>query len=365
MPLAMLLPLGAILLGVGYSSYRIWMILPTMLWGKVLALGLWLLPMVLFIVMLLRPGLPLWLERTCYTLGSSWIFVMMYVVMAFLLLDLGRLIWPDLRPLLNASLSGTLGVALVITAIFIYGNAHYHSKVRVPLTIELDKPLYRELKVIGLSDLHLGYTIGRGELAQWVDMINAEKPDLILIAGDLVDGAIRPLMADSVYLELNRLQAPLGVYACLGNHEYIGGEADAEAFISRTGIRLLRDEAVLVDDSFYIVGRDDRTNAARQSIESLVSALDSTKPILVLDHRPYELERAEAAGVDFQLSGHTHRGQVFPVSLVVDQLYEISHGYLRKGGTQFYVSSGLGIWGGKFRIGTQSEYAVLTLKGKP
>ena len=83
-----------------------------------------------------------------------------------------------------------------------------------------------------------------------------------------------------------------------------------------------------------------------------------------MDHQPYHLERAEAAGVDFQLSGHTHRGQVFPINLVTDMVYEKSWGYLQKGNTHIYVSSGIGLWGGKFRIGTQSEYLVLEISGK-
>ena len=114
-----------------------------------------------------------------------------------------------------------------------------------------------------------------------------------------------------------------------------------------------------------MVGRDDRTNDAnRKSIKELTKDLDNTKPILLMDHQPYHLDRTAAAGVDFQLSGHTHRGQIFPINLVTDNVYEKSHGYLQKGNTHIYVSSGLGLWGGKFRIGSQSEYLVLTISGK-
>ena len=139
----------------------------------------------------------------------------------------------------------------------------------------------------------------------------------------------------------------------------------SESFIKKAGIRLLKDEAVLVNDAFYVVGRDDRTNEVnRKSVVELTNGLDHSKPILLMDHQPYHLDRTEAAGVDFQLSGHTHRGQIFPINIVTDYVYEKSHGYLKKGNTHIYVSSGIGLWGGKFRIGTQSEYLVLEISGK-
>lgn len=129
-------------------------------------------------------------------------------------------------------------------------------------------------------------------------------------------------------------------------------------------IKLLRDKTVLIDSLFYIVGRDDKTNPHRKNLDQLMTGVDKTKPVFLLDHQPYNLEEAEQNGVDFQFSGHTHRGQVWPISLITDAIYEDSYGSLKKGGTNIYVSSGIGIWGGKFRIGTQSEYVVITLKGK-
>ncbi|MDO4715407.1 MAG: hypothetical protein Q4A44_03910 [Bacteroidales bacterium] len=139
----------------------------------------------------------------------------------------------------------------------------------------------------------------------------------------------------------------------------------SEELLRDAGIRLLIDQAVLVDSSFYIVGRDDAMNNSRQTISSLIQGLDSTKPIFLLDHQPRHLEQAEAAGVDLQISGHTHAGQVWPISWGVKAIYEQSHGYLRKGNTHFYVTSGIGLWGGKFRLGTQSEYVVIELGGRP
>ena len=193
-----------------------------------------------------------------------------------------------------------------------------------------------------------------------MQLINAERPDLILIAGDLVDGDVRPVLEDRLAELVNQLEAP--IYACLGNHEYLGGEAREKGFIRQTKIQLLQDSVATFEDKLYIIGRDDATNRRRRSLRELTAGLDRTRPILLLDHQPHHLEEAEQAGIDLQLSGHTHRGQVFPINLIVDQLYERSHGYHRRGATQYYVSSGIGIWGGKYRIGTQSEYAVISLR---
>jgi hypothetical protein len=216
--------------------------------------------------------------------------------------------------------------------------------------------------------LHLGYHNTRKELARWVDMINAEKPDFILIAGDLIDGSIRPLNEERMAEEFHRLQAP--VYACLGNHEHFGGDANARQFYQDAGIHLLIDEAAVIDSAIVIIGRDDRSNFRhRKSVDDLMgssrlSPHASHLYSIVLDHQPYDLDRAEKAGVDFQLSGHTHRGQVWPISWITDAIYECSWGPYQRGDTQYYVSSGLGLWGGKFRIGTQSEYVVANIRGE-
>lgn len=316
----------------------------------------------MFVGFLSRDVLPIWLLRPLVVYGTSWIFIFLYTLMAMFLLSILRLI-PMLRPHLFDNRGVVVLLGGVITSIFIYGNWHYHRKERVALDLKIDKPLNTRLKIVALSDMHLGYTIGKNEVARWVDMINQEDADLVFIAGDLVDGDIRPVLEAGMQHELSRLRARLGIYAILGNHEYIGREAREGSVFSQTPIKLLRDEAILINNSFYIVGRDDRTNPDRLPLAQLLEDLDSTKPILLLDHQPYNLGESARLGVDLQLSGHTHRGQVFPVNLLVDRIYEQSHGYLRKGKSHFYVSSGLGIWGGKYRIGTQSEYVVITLQG--
>ena len=162
--------------------------------------------------------------------------------------------------------------------------------------------------------------------------------------------------------EFHRFKAP--VYACLGNHEHFGGDANARQFYQDAGIHLLIDEAAVIDSAIVVIGRDDRMNRHRKSLDSLMAAAKVQSFTIVLDHQPHNLEQAEQSGIDFQLSGHTHRGQVWPISWITDAIYECSWGSYQRGDTQYYVSSGLGLWGGKFRIGTQSEYVVATIKGE-
>lgn len=357
-----LLSLLLMLAGVGYSAWRLAMLaplIPVLRWVVALV---WVACFVLGVLSLIyRNELSVAVTRYAYPLMTSWIIYLLYAVMLLAAIDLLRLI-PALRPLLAPSWPLAGAFVLGMVGIFAWGSRTYSKKVRVPLDIQVEKPLARPLKIVGLSDLHLGYTIGKEELQGWVDLVNAEQPDLVLIAGDLVDGDVRPVIEEAMAEALNKIEAP--IYACLGNHEYIGGEAQQRQFLSRTKVQLLRDSVALVGDAVYIIGRDDETNAGRKSLQQLTAGLDPTKPILLLDHQPHHLEQAERAGIDFQLSGHTHRGQVFPINLIVDRMYEQAHGYHRRGATQYYVSSGIGIWGGKYRIGTQSEYVVIDLHGK-
>ena len=353
----MVLPILAIV----YIAWHVWAILPFSGLWKSLIIGL---GVMCFLLMFLNfgrkfEGMPLPVAQMAYEVGTSSIFVMMYLVILFLVLDLGRLVRLVPKSLLYDNWQMALGIFVFIFGIFLYGNLHYKNKVRVALELKSSKPLPRDYKVVMASDLHLGYHNPRKELARWVDLINAEEPDFILIAGDIIDGSMRPLKEEKMAEEFHRLKAP--VYACLGNHEHYAGDSDARQFYKDAGIHLLIDDAVVIDSALTVIGRDDVTNRRRKTVEDLVVPYKGLYTI-VLNHQPYSLERAEKAGVDFQLSGHTHRGQVWPISWITDHVYECSWGSYQRGNTQFYITSGIGLWGGKFRIGTQSEYVVATIR---
>ena len=263
-----------------------------------------------------------------------------------------------------------LGFMIGFIALLMFcGYLKYQWKVRVELPIQTyktvgDSTINKSLRIVAISDLHLGYGIGKKEFEEWINTINAENPDIVIIAGDIIDNSVRPLNEGYFAESFRKIKAPLGIYACLGNHEYISGLSQSLDFLNKTGIHLLRDSVSEIDSSFYIVGRDDRSNPGRKPLKELVANLDKSKTIIMLDHQPYNLEESEANGIDFQFSGHTHQGQVWPISLITKKIYERDHGFIKKGNTNIYVSSGIGIWGGKFRIGTQSEYVVVDINKK-
>ena len=363
MMLFLLLPLAALV----YLSWHIWVMLPVAGWLKLLVIAIGVVSFALLFLTFRRAfdGLPLWVARMGYEVGTSSLIVLLYLVMLFLVLDLGRLVRLVPKAYLYHNGYMSVGILVFMLGLFVYANLHYQHKERVALDLKTAKPLAKDYKIVMASDLHIGYHNPRKELARWVDMMNAEQPDLILIAGDIIDGSMRPVMEERMAEEFRRLKAP--VYACLGNHEFYAGVPEARQFYRDAGIHLLIDESTVIDSSLVIIGRDDRTNMRRKPVKDLVkvqrSQLNVQSPYtIVLDHQPYNLDRTEKAGVDFQLSGHTHRGQVWPVSWITDHVYECSWGSHQRGATRYYVSSGIGIWGGKFRIGTQSEYVVATLQ---
>lgn len=353
-----------VLCALGYVLWHVWCLLPLakpLKWLAVLLMAAIIVSMFLFLGGKLDT-MPLNMASMMYEVSTSSIIVLLYLVIIFFLMDVARCCHLLPYSFFHESWISTLSILGLLTALLLGGNIKYRHKVRVPIELTTDKPIGREYKMVMVSDLHIGYHNRRAELARWIDLINAEKPDLVLVAGDIIDMSMRPVTEEKMAEEFKRLNAP--VYACIGNHEYYGNMPAAKRFYADAGIHLLVDEAAVVDSVITIVGRDDRTNPSRKSLDKVVgSAPDSTFTI-VLDHQPFELERAEQAGVDFQFSGHTHRGQVWPISWITDAVYECSFGPWQKGKTQFYISSGLGIWGGKFRIGTQSEYIVATLTQK-
>lgn len=356
----MLLFMGLPLLAIGYIGWHLWCLLPlSAIWKTVVIIvmaGCFLLTFANFSRS--TDGMPMPVAITCYEVANSSLIILLYLFMLFLVLDLGRLVRLLPRTLLYNNWGTTIGIVVLMTVIFTYGYFHYKHKYREDIRLTTEKSMAKPIKLVMMSDLHLGYHNRREELRRWVDMMNEEHADAILIAGDIIDMSIRPLKEEKMYEEFKRLNAP--VYACLGNHEYYSGEPDAQKFYEQAGIHLLRDSCAVVDD-LCVIGRDDRTNQHRKTLADIMKQADRSKFTILLDHQPYHLEQAERQKIDFQFSGHTHHGQVWPISWITENIYECAFGAHQRGSTRYYVSSGIGIWGGKFRIGTRSEYIVATI----
>lgn len=338
--------------------WHLWRITPGGWPLKLTVTGAFLLWMILAVFGLARTErLSISTATVLYEAGLPWMIAFLYLLLVFLAADIASLCHLLPRNFLNSSAAGLASVAGLVAVILVAGNIHYRHKYRETLTIKTEKLLEKPMTVVLASDLHLGYHNRRPELTRWVDRINAEHPDLVLFGGDILDRSVRPLLAGDYAAEFRRIAAP--VWTVLGNHEYHSDMDGALKFFSDAGIRVLRD-TVCSFKGIDVIGRDDRSNAGRMPLSSLADSLQGFT--ILLDHQPFHLEEAEEAGIDFQFSGHTHRGQVWPISWVTDAMYEKSWGHHARGKTRYYVSSGLGIWGAKIRIGTRSEYLVLHIE---
>lgn len=344
------------------------------------AVVFWFVAVSLFISIFSRNvEMPAWLQGGMYNVGSVWMVFTLYMVLALLAVDLLR----GIAALCGGQLQGfgaglrSFGFwgALAFTVLLLIGGYINYMNPKVE---EVDITVGKrgcKARIVAISDVHLGYATGKKQLQRYVELINSLSPDIILIAGDLIDNSVLPVRNLKMQEELGQLAAPGGIYMVPGNHEYISGMDEVAGFLADTPIVLLRDSVVSLPGSLYIVGRDDRSNRERLPVGQLLqkcvpageeagAQLDagSAGPVILLDHQPYGISENVSLGVDLQISGHTHRGQVWPMSLLVDRMYEQSHGYRQWGSSHVIVSSGLSLWGPPFRIGTNSDLFLINLR---
>lgn len=310
--------------------------------------------------------------------GSFWLAAMFYFLIAVVLVDLIRLtdyftgVLPDS---LNSPKAATniLGITMVVVlATLLAGYINATNPRLHSLTLDIDKPAngLKELNIAMASDIHMGTIIGPRRMAKLVKTINQMKPDIILLAGDIVDEDLAPVIRQNLGESLKSLKAPMGVYGITGNHEYIGGADAAVKYLEAHGITMLRDSVITIENAFYLAGREDRdktrfSGKSRLSLNQLLNDTDRSLPLILLDHQPFNLEKTEEAGVDLQLSGHTHHGQMWPLNYLTSAIYEVSMGYLKKGETHIYVSPGFGGWGPPVRIGNRPEVMNIKLRFRP
>ncbi|WP_386695693.1 metallophosphoesterase [Lonepinella sp. MS14435] len=229
--------------------------------------------------------------------------------------------------------------------------------------ITLDKPI-RPLRIGMASDFHLGKLFGAKQLDQLAEIFNQQKVDLILLPGDIMDDNVDAYLSQKMQPSLAKLQAPLGVYATLGNHDFFGDQQRIAEQIKQAGIKVLWDQTETINNEFVIVGRNDDLVKDRPSTAQLIQSVDTRLPIFVLDHRPTEIEQISQLPVDLLVAGHTHNGQIFPANFITKLIYRLAYGHEKIGNGHFIVTSGYGFWGVPMRLGTQSEVVIIDVKGK-
>ena len=307
-------------------------------------------------------------------MGTSWMLFLLYAGGLWLIIDmlyiLGKRVqrksWRFKDQSRKYKIITFLAPILVVVGVMAHGhNKFLHPVVQqLPVTIHKQAGNMDSVRIAVVGDLHMGWMINREHTKRFVDLIMAQEPDLILFVGDIIDSQIDPILEQRMDEELARLSAPLGVFSCTGNHEYRYDAEEKIQLLNDAGITMLRDSAVFIDSAFYIVGREDEVILNRKPIGKLLVAqgVDMTKPVIVLNHTPDDLNEEVDAGADIALYGHTHHGQAFPGNIATQIVFEVAHGYKKKGNTHVYVTSGIGLVGPQYRIGTVSEMVMMTVE---
>lgn len=330
-------------------------------------------------------------KRIMKLISNYWLGVLLYLVLAVMVAEIVRLVLclvqrKSIRKIHSEKLFAAVGsvcaVAVIVFSIWGIINARIIRVTPYEVTVDKSAGNLDSLNVVLIADLHLGYNIGITHMTKMVELVNEQDADLVVIAGDIFDNEYEALENPEELTEiLNGIEAKYGVYACYGNHDIqepilagftFGGEdgksssQEMDQFMEKSNIRLLKDEAVLIDDSFYLYGRPDYERPGlgddeRKTPEEITAKLDLAKPVIVIEHEPRELEELADAGVDVDLCGHTHDGQMFPGNLTIDLMWENACGYLKKDQMHNIVTSGVGLFGPNMRVGTRAEICPITI----
>lgn len=331
-------------------------------------------------------------KRFFVKIGNYWLGILLYTILVVGTADILHVILKRSRRINQEKLrsfkvfvvSGVIcAVGIAVLSIWGMINAGNIRTTRYEAVIQKNAGDIRQMKVVLAADLHMGYNIGCEHVKEMVDKINAEEPDLVVFAGDIFDNEYEALEEPEKLISiLKGIKSRYGIYACYGNHDikekilagftFGGGrkkqsDIRMDEFLEKAGITLLRDESVMIADSIYLYGRPDsqrpgRGIKVRRTPKEITEGMDLTKPVFVIDHQPRELKELADAGVDLDLCGHTHDGQVWPGNLTIRLMWENACGYLKKGDMHNIVTSGVGVFGPNMRVGTAAEICSVTVK---
>ena len=332
-------------------------------------------------------------QKNIQEFANSFMGVLIYMLMVTSISDIIKLILFKIFKLKNdrqkmKQFFYVVGIiaTIVVVGTSIYGLIHARNitvrnyNVKISKSIESEK---KDLKIALIADLHLGYNIGYKMMEQMVEKINNQNVDLVLIAGDIFDNS--SVTVDDIekcQKALSKLNSTDGVYAVFGNHDveerlFCGFSVQStdsdyrneemEDMLKSAGIRILDDEVTLIKDSLYIVGRKDAEKSGfgaeeRKELTTLMENVDKSKTVIVLEHEPMNLEEISDQGVDLHLSGHTHAGQFFPLTIGTSMKWLNSYGMKQVGKMTSVVTSGIGVYGPNIRIGTNSEISIVNIQ---
>ncbi|MHB1204454.1 MAG: metallophosphoesterase [Rhodospirillaceae bacterium] len=371
------------------NAYAAWRVIARWPWAEAHLAIAWFVALLFFLLQLVGPfgdrlWFPAWKKRGADALVHvlSWIsslaFGAMSVTVVYALAtDILGVVWQLIALPVDAAgfnrgllliLSGAT-LATLVVGVWQARSGPGVRTVEVPLAALPAR--FDGFKIVQISDLHVGPTIGRGYVRNVVEMANALAPDLVALTGDFADGKAADV-ADEI-APLAGLRAPEGVFFVTGNHEYFWDAAAWMAMFRKLGARVLVNEHTLIrreSDAIILAGVTDYSTRSlgpphgSDPAAALAGAPRGTARIL-LAHQPASYEAASAAGFDLQLSGHTHSGQYFPFNLMIRFFQRYYRGLNRHGDMWVYVNRGTGYWGPRLRAGVPSEITLLVLRRKP
>ena len=293
-------------------------------------------------------------------IGSLWLGALAIALAVFLLELAFSLLFPHQRRLLVLA---ALAIVFLISAFSVLNVAlgPVLRQVKIPV-----RGLAAELEgftIVQLSDLHLGNLTSEKQLRRIVERVNAIKPDLICVTGDVLDGDVS---RDAEYYEiLGELRARHGVAAVTGNHEFYAGIEKFLKLVRLSRWRVLRNQSWIIDDRIAVIGLEEdsaeRFKLPGPDLETALRSVPAAIPKILLYHRPAKFAEAVDRGIDLQLSGHTHAGQIPPMDFLVWLIYKYPSGLYRLGQSHIYTSSGTGTWGPPMRFLSRSEIVKLVL----
>ncbi len=360
-------------------------------WLKHFSWSMFILTLIIGIAFLLPDTVSL--KRPLSQIGSYWLGVSLYLILFVAVVDLIRWIYAKIKKdKYNDFKARTICTIIIIVgtvAVSTYGIINAKIVRTTEYTIEIDKDggNFDEMTIALFGDPQFGYNIGEHHLKQAVDIINSYDVDLVAIAGDIFDNQYSAIKDPDKLIELfNQIQSKYGVYGVLGNHDveepilcgFTFNDKDLKdktaspemlEFIEKSNIKLLYDENVIINDSINLYGRADEErpnlgNTTRKSAEEIKEEIDTSKPLLILDHEPRDYDELEAIGTDLMMAGHTHDGQLWPTKIATDILWTNSYGLYVKNAFHAITTSGLGLFGPNMRVGTIAEVCIIHIKFK-
>ena len=329
------------------------------------------------------------LRRILSNIGNYWMGFNLHFVLAmgvcFLIRLIVKLVKKDKYNLRLAQKITNVAVVSFTILMSVYGIVNAQNLKVTTYDVTVDKSSKQdELNVVLIADLHLGYSVGVKQMERMVNKINELQPDVVVVAGDIFDNEFSAIYNPVRLAEILRgINSKFGVYAVYGNHDIeedilcgftfsdddvtqVTSIKEMDDFIENCGFTFLYDEAILINDDFYIYGRPDEErpnfgNDSRLEAEKITEGLDLSKLIICVDHEPHDQKKLSAAGVDVDLNGHTHAGQLFPGNIIINFFWDIAYGYKNFDGMHNIVTSGVGLFGPNMRTFTKAEIAQVKI----